>query len=149
MRDHLAGHLRRVPDGEVGERDTWIAWQFPKLSQCPQLETRSVNSAYLGREVPQHEMVEGARPLELVDLGYADAALASWEQFAAAQDAGALPEHVRFMVGCRRRSAWSPSTWRRSLAASCSTRGPRPWKPSTMESVDYCMVVLANSDTTK
>ncbi|WP_419864892.1 hypothetical protein [Candidatus Poriferisodalis sp.] len=99
VRDHLAGHLRRVPDGEIGERDTWIAWQFPKLSQCPQLETRSVNSAYLGREVPQHEVVEGAGPLELVDLGYADAALASWERFAAAQGAGTLPPNVRFMVG--------------------------------------------------
>lgn len=99
VRDHLAGHLRRVPDGEVGERDTWIAWQFPKLGQCPQLETRSVNSAYLGREVPQHEVIDGAGPLELADLGYADAALASWEQFAAAQRAGTLPAEVRFMVG--------------------------------------------------
>ncbi len=99
VRDHLASHLRRVPDGEVGERDTWIAWQFPKLAQCPQLETRSVNSAYLGREIPQHEVIDGAGPLELVDLGYADAALASWERFDAAQRAGTLPERVRFMVG--------------------------------------------------
>lgn len=92
VRDHLADHRRSVPEGEIGERDTWLAWQFPKLSQCPQLETRSVNSAYLGREVPQHEIADGAGPLELVDLGNADAALASWEQFAAAQDAGTLPK---------------------------------------------------------
>ncbi len=99
VRDHLASHLRRVPDGEIGERDTWIAWQFPKLGQCPQLETKSVNSAYLGREVPQHQVIDGAGPLELVDLGYAEAALASWERFEAAQRAGTLPERVRFMVG--------------------------------------------------
>lgn len=99
VRDHLAGHLRRVPDGEFGERDTWIAWQFPKLGQCPQLEIKSVNSAYLGREIPQHEMIAGAGPLELADLGYADAALGSWELFAAAQQAGILPASARFMVG--------------------------------------------------
>ncbi|MBT3883248.1 MAG: hypothetical protein HOF70_00590 [Rhodospirillaceae bacterium] len=22
--EHLGGHLKRLPDGEVGERDTWI-----------------------------------------------------------------------------------------------------------------------------
>lgn len=97
--NHLAAHLRRVPDGEVGERDTWIAWQFPKLGECPQLEIRSATSAYLNREVPQHELIDGAGPLELVDLGYADAALESWEKFAAAQEAGTLPDSVRFMVG--------------------------------------------------
>lgn len=99
VRDHLASHLRRVPDGEVGERDTWIAWQFPKLGQCRQLETKSVNSAYLGRAIPQHQVIDGAAPLELVDLGYAEAALASWERFDAAQRAGTLPDRVRFMVG--------------------------------------------------
>ena len=99
VRDHLGAHLRRVPDGEVGERDTWIAWQFPKLGQCPQLEIRSVNSAYLGREIPQCELTDGAGPLELVDLGYAAAALDSWQLFHAAQAAGTIPESLRFMVG--------------------------------------------------
>jgi len=99
VRDHLAGHVRRVPDGEVGERDTWIGWQFPKLGLCPQLEIRSVKSAYLEREIAQYETTEGAGRLELADLGYADAALGSWELFAAAQQAGTLPGSARFMVG--------------------------------------------------
>ena len=99
VRDHLAGHLRRVSDGEVGERDSWIQWQFPKLGQCPQLEIKSVNPAYLGRDIPQYEVIDGAGPLELVDLGYAEAALESWERFAAAQAAGTLPQAARFMVG--------------------------------------------------
>jgi hypothetical protein len=31
----LARHVRRVPDGEVGERDTWIRWQYPRLGDAP------------------------------------------------------------------------------------------------------------------
>jgi hypothetical protein len=37
VHDHLSDHLRRVADAEVGERYTWIRWQYAKLAQCPQL----------------------------------------------------------------------------------------------------------------
>ncbi|MCS5687409.1 MAG: hypothetical protein NZ659_01350, partial [Acidimicrobiales bacterium] len=45
---HLSDHLRRVPDGEVGERDTWIRWQYARLAQCPQLVAQTPDSSYLG-----------------------------------------------------------------------------------------------------
>ena len=96
---HLRHHVRRVPDGEVGERDTWIRWQYPKLGQCPQLEPKVVDGAYQGRELAQYVVKEGAGALELVDLGYADAALGSHEPFEAARAAGTIAEDVRFMVG--------------------------------------------------
>lgn len=96
---HLGNHVRRVPDGEVGERDTWIRWQYPRLGQCPQLEPAVVDTGYLGRELEQYVVKEGAGPLELVDLGYAEAALASWQRFRRAKSEGILGADVRFLVG--------------------------------------------------
>lgn len=95
---HLRGHLRRIGDGEVGERDTWIRWQYPRLARCPQLRAEVIDTGYLGRKLEQF-VVDGAGPLELADLGYADAALESYPVFAGAKKAGTLAPDVRFMVG--------------------------------------------------
>jgi len=95
----LGRHLRRVPDGEVGERKNWIGWQYGRLGQCPQLETATVDTGYLGREIQQYVVKAGADRIELVDLGYADAALASWDRFRRAKDDGVLDPDVRFLVG--------------------------------------------------
>lgn len=51
---HLPGRLRRLPDGEIGERDTWIAWQYEKLGQCPQLEAAVDDDAY--RDLKQYSL---------------------------------------------------------------------------------------------
>lgn len=99
VRDHLADHVCRVPDGEVGDRKNWIAWQYPKLAECAQLEANHLDTGYGGREIQQFTLIDGAGPPELVDLGYADAALASWPLFEAAQAAGTIAPGVRFMVG--------------------------------------------------
>ena len=40
-----------------------------------------------------------ARRLDIAELGYADAALASWELFQRARDTGTIAAHQRFMVG--------------------------------------------------
>ena len=97
--EHLADHVRRVPDGEVGERDTWIRWQYPRLGQSPQLEPAVTDTGYLGRELEQYVIKDGAGPIELVDLGYADAALDSWDRFRRAKSDGILRDDVRFLVG--------------------------------------------------
>lgn len=96
---HLGDHLRRVPDGEVGERDTWIRWQYPRLAQCPQMEPASIDTGYLGRELQQLGLTDPHATPELVDLGYADAAIDSWERFTTAEAAGVNPEGTRFMMG--------------------------------------------------
>ncbi|MCP4228198.1 MAG: hypothetical protein GY773_33025 [Actinomycetia bacterium] len=96
---HLGRHVRRIPDGEVGERDTWIRWQYPRLGQCPQLEAAVIDTGYLGRELAQYAIKGGAGPIELVDLGYADAALESWERFRRAKEEQTIGAEVRFLVG--------------------------------------------------
>ena len=99
VHDHLSDHLRRVPDGEVGERDAWIRWQHAKLAQCPQVVAQTPDSSYLGRELQQFVIADDAKSVDLVDLGYADAALVSWELFKRAREEGTLAPHQRFMVG--------------------------------------------------
>jgi hypothetical protein len=97
---HLGGHLRRIGDGEIGERDTWIRWQYPRLGQSPQLAAVVPDDGYAGRAtIDQYEVVDGAGPIELVDPGYADAAISSYAAFAEVKAAGRIPAHVRFMVG--------------------------------------------------
>ena len=68
--DHLGDSLKRVPDGEVGERDTWIRWQYGKLAQCPQLSAENPDSSYLGRELQQFVIVDDAQSFDLAELGY-------------------------------------------------------------------------------
>lgn len=95
--EHLGGRLRRIGDGEIGERDTWIRWQYPKLGESPQLERAHLDDAY--RQLEQYDLVDGAGPLELVSPGYADAAIESYASFARLVDAGVIADGVRFMVG--------------------------------------------------
>jgi hypothetical protein len=96
---HLGGHLRRLGDGEVGERDTWIRFQYRRLGQSPQLVAAHGDTGYLGRTIEQYALRPSSGPVELPDLGYADAAIASYEVFARLKADGAIPAHVRFMVG--------------------------------------------------
>ncbi|MDP6900759.1 MAG: hypothetical protein QGF99_02080 [Acidimicrobiales bacterium] len=96
---HLGHQLSRVPDGEVGERDSWIRWQYAKLAQCPQLVAESSDSTYTGRALQQFVLTEESSSLDLVELGYAAAALESWKAFQQAQNEGHIGPHQRFMVG--------------------------------------------------
>jgi hypothetical protein len=97
--NHLGGHLRRLGDGEVGERDTWIRFQYGRLGRSPQLVPEHADTGYLGRVVEQFRLRPGSGAVELGDLGYADAAIASYEVFARLKAERAIPAHVRFMVG--------------------------------------------------
>src|SRR5580692_11549212 len=64
--------LRRIPDGETGDRGNWIYFQMQKFLQSPSL-------------VP-------ARPLD------AEAYLGSYETFSALREEGIIPAGVRFQV---------------------------------------------------
>lgn len=97
--ERLGSHLRRIGDGEIGERDTWIRWQYPRLGLSAQLAAVHADDGYGGRTIEQYELVDGAGPVELGDPGYADAAISSYAAFAWAKSAGRIPEHLRFMVG--------------------------------------------------
>lgn len=97
---HLGAHLKRLPDGEVGERDSWIKWQHARIGQSPQFRPIEVDPVYV--PVAPYALVEGvtsAGDIELPELGYADAAIESFAVFQRLADEGVIPPGVRFQVG--------------------------------------------------
>ena len=97
---HLGPNLKRLPDGEVGERDSWIKWQHARIGRSPQFRLADVDPVYV--PVPPYELVEGvmdAEAIELPDLGYAGAAIDSFETFRELTEEGVIPGDIRFQVG--------------------------------------------------
>ncbi len=98
--EHLGPHLKRLPDGEVGERDSWIKWQHARIGQSPQFRPVEVDPVYV--PVPPYALVEGvasADGIELPELGYADAAIESYATFDRLTAEGVIAPDVRFQVG--------------------------------------------------
>ena len=97
---HLGGHLKRMPDGEAGERDTWIRWQYAKIGASPQMRPTELDNAYV--PVPPYAVAEGitnAEQIEFPNLGYADAAMESFAIYEALTKDGVIPAEMRFQVG--------------------------------------------------
>ena len=89
------------PDGETGERNYWIVYQWPRLLAAKGLvEVTSQESVLQGRSVPQVRIADGvdADDVDFGNLGYADEYLASYEAFKRMRDEGAVPDGVRFQV---------------------------------------------------
>ncbi len=100
--EHLGDHVARIPDGEVGERYYWLQFQSARLERTPGL-VRVGETPYLIRgQFDQRPLaLDGsvaAQDLAFPDLGYADAAIASFATFSALSDAGVVPAGVRFQV---------------------------------------------------
>jgi hypothetical protein len=94
--------LRRIPDGETGDRASWIVFQLDKFMALPALlPARSVEMTEGDYEgLPQLRLADGADPSEISwpDLGYADAYLKSYETFARLREEGVIPAGARFQV---------------------------------------------------
>ena len=95
----LGAHLHRIPDGETGKRSIWIVFQIDVLAANPLLEIVPPNPDVYA-PLPQVRLREGADPAQLRfdNLGYAEAALASYPTFARLKQEGVVPSHVRFQV---------------------------------------------------
>src|ERR1700761_921363 len=96
--------VRRMTDGETGDRNYWISFQTRKFEQMPQFETVAVGQAYDtapdAPEMPQLRVTEGASA-EMIDwpnLGYADEYTESFATFERMQNEGAIPADVRFQL---------------------------------------------------
>jgi hypothetical protein len=94
--------LRRIPDGETGDRGSWIFFQFQKFVPLPWLVPARPVGTRDGEyeELPQLRLADGADPAQVSwpDLGYADAYLESYRVFAALREQGVVPVGVRFQV---------------------------------------------------
>jgi hypothetical protein len=97
--------VRRMTDGETGERNYWIHFQIQKFLAMPELESVSVGQAYdtggvQAPAMPQLRLAGGVSPeaVKWPDLGYADAYGESFEVFRALQDEGTIPAGVRLQM---------------------------------------------------
>jgi hypothetical protein len=100
--DHLGDRVKRIPDGEVGERFYWIQFQTRRFDQTDGL-SRVPGEPVILRDifdVRPFVLDEGfdAHDLTFPNLGYADAAIESYSAFAALRDAGAIRPGTRFQV---------------------------------------------------
>jgi hypothetical protein len=94
--------LRRVPDGETGDRGNWIFFQMQKFLESSSLVPATPLDAAAGDygQLPQMRLADGVGPAEMTwpDLGYADAYLGSYQTFAALREQGLVPAGVRLQV---------------------------------------------------
>jgi SAM-dependent methyltransferase len=95
----VGDRLRRMPDGETGPRADWILWQYPVFSSRPQFEVGPPGEDSY-RTLPTLRLRDGesAAGLHFDNLGYADAAIASYRRFAQLKRDGAIAPHVRFQL---------------------------------------------------
>ena len=76
--DILGSRLRRIPDGETGVRTNWIGWQAGVLMQHPLFERVPTDSEYSPLPHFRLRLPTPAEDIRFENLGYADAARASW-----------------------------------------------------------------------
>jgi hypothetical protein len=93
--------LRRIPDGETGDRGNWISFQMQKFLQCPSLAAAHPHDNPAEEyEMPQVRLADGVDPADMTwpDPGYAEAYLESYAIFAGLRDQGVVPAGARFQV---------------------------------------------------
>jgi hypothetical protein len=95
----LGDHVTRLPDGETGVRTNWIGWQLAVFARNPALELVPDADREYARPV-QYRLRPGAIAAEVTfdNLGYADAALASYRIFAQLKADGVILSGTRFQV---------------------------------------------------
>jgi hypothetical protein len=98
----LGPRLKRIPDGETGERSDWITWLEPAFSGNPTLEksdelfrVHATGTARIRYRLRSAKSVDDVR---FDNLFYADIAKASYEEFAALKRDGVVPKNCRFQI---------------------------------------------------
>jgi hypothetical protein len=97
----------RLPDGETGARRHWIGWQGAAFARVPQFERIAERQRDYQLQAP-FTLRPGARAedIDFGDLGFARAALASWDSFRRLQKQGRVPAGCKFQVALP--TAWAP-----------------------------------------
>ena len=95
----LGGRLRRIPDGETGERINWIGWQARFIGSNPHFERLPPNPDDYA-PLPHFQLRSPLSSSEITfeHLGYADAAKASYTVFSQLKQAELIPTSTRFQV---------------------------------------------------
>ena len=94
--------VRRVPDGETGERNYWIGFQVQKFAAMPDFQRAGMREVP-GSDLPPRPLLRlsdgvTAEAVRWPDLGYADAYADSYQVFRRLQADGTIPPGVRFQM---------------------------------------------------
>lgn len=107
LSQELGPHLRRMPDGETGERSRWVYFQGQMLRAHPAMEIDPTVPLYpfvqwdgkVVREIAQVRFKPGVDPDTVAfETGYDKAAAASYEVFKRLRESGAIADDTRFQV---------------------------------------------------
>jgi hypothetical protein len=93
--------VRRIPDGETGDRSNWIFFQMQKFMASPQLQPASVHENPADDyDMPQVRLADGVEAAEMLwpDPGYADAYLESYATFTRLRAEGVIAPGARFQA---------------------------------------------------
>jgi hypothetical protein len=98
--------VRRMTDGETGDRNYWITFQTRKFEQMPEFEKVAVVQAYGTNPSPNAPPMPRLRfadpgssvTIDWPNLGYADEYTASFTTFERLQNEGTIPADVRFQL---------------------------------------------------
>ncbi|MDF2120260.1 hypothetical protein PY365_32340 [Roseiarcaceae bacterium H3SJ34-1] len=90
--------LKRVPDGETGDRSAWTAWQGHVIEHAEGVVRSGVRDVH-GIPYPTYALKPGLseQDIRFGDLGYANAAISSYRDFVRLRSLG-LNRHARFQV---------------------------------------------------
>jgi len=98
----LGSKLKRVPDGETGERSDWITWLRPVFSENPafELSDEIFRLHETAPPVRRYKLRPGysIQDVKINNLFYADIAANSYRTFRKLKDAGEIPPGARFQV---------------------------------------------------
>ncbi len=98
----LGAHIKRIPDGETGERGDWITWLEPVFSGNPGFvksgEFFRVHASGTGRERYTLKPDVALEAVRFPNLFYADIAAQSYAVFKRLKDAGKIPAATKFQV---------------------------------------------------
>ena len=98
----LGPRLRRIPDGETGERGDWITWLEPVFANSPALEKSDEVFRIHATATPRtrYRLKPGMSVSQVTfdNLFYADIAVRSYREFAGLKRSGIIPPQCRFQV---------------------------------------------------
>src|SRR6478752_1616912 len=98
----LGPRLKRIPDGETGERSDWITWLEPAFANNPALEKSDelfrIHATGTARIRYRLRPGKSARDVRFDNLFYADIAKASYAEFAELKRQGLVPKECRFQI---------------------------------------------------
>ncbi len=107
LSSELGPWLKRLPDGETGERGRWIYWQremliahpdFELATDIPEMELTEWDGRLL-RKVPYVRLKAGRDPAKVkIETGYSKAALDSYDAFKKLRAEGNIASGVKFQV---------------------------------------------------